>query len=273
MDHLCEPDEMPATGALPDAGASPLPDTSPDRRLLRFMAQHRFAGFEQVRSLLGCSPEAARAAVRRLEASGRLRSERPYGGRASFFLITASGLRAVDSRLRPPALALSAVEHDLGLGWLWLAAHGGAFGSVESVIPERVMRSRDATAGPGGQPFGVRLGGLGPGGRERLHYPDLLLVTPEGRRVALELELSDKGRARREKILGGYAADVRIDAVLYLAGNPRLARSIQRSAASMGIDHLVRVQMASVTDPLAARSAGHAGPARAGRRAARELGR
>ncbi len=90
--------------------------------------------------------------------------------------------------------------------------------------------------------MGVRLGGTGPGGRERLHYPDLLLVTPDGRRIAVELELSAKGTARREKILAGYGADARIDAVLYLVDRPVLATAIRSSARRLGISHHVHVQ-------------------------------
>jgi hypothetical protein len=249
-------------------------ESDSDRRLLAFMAEHRFVAIDQVQALLEIPREAAWAAVARLEASGRVRHERPFGGRTAFLLISASGLRSIGSPLRAPALRLSTVEHDVGLAWLWLAAKGGALGRLESVISERTMRSRDATAPPGTRPFGVRLGGVGPGGRERLHYPDLLLITPDGKRVAVELELSAKGRARRERILAGYAADVRVDTVLYLAGNRALARSIERSARSMGIGHLVGVQMTSVTDGPASPAVGGAGLARANRRrAARELSR
>jgi hypothetical protein len=88
----------------------------------------------------------------------------------------------------------------------------------------------------------VRLGGVGPSGRERLHYPDLLLIDPGGRRIAIELELSSKGRGRREKILAGYAADARIDVVLYLVRDRRVGRAIQASARRLGIGPLVHVQ-------------------------------
>jgi hypothetical protein len=106
------------------------------------------------------------------------------------------------------------------------------------------MRSSDGAAAATEEPFGVRLGGYGPGGRRRLHYPDLLLVTPKGKRIAVELELTGKGRARREKILSGYAADPRIDAVLYLVHhrNRLLARSIEDSARRAGIGSIVQVQ-------------------------------
>ena len=76
-----------------------------------------------------------------------------------------------------------------------------------------------------------------------------MLVTPEGARVAVELELSGKGRFRQEQILAGYGADARVDAVLYLVADPALARSIQASARRLGISSLVHVQWARRTQP------------------------
>ena len=132
--------------------------------------------------------------------------------------ITAAGLRAAGSDLPAPrGFDLATHRHDAGLGWLMLAAQRGAVraGAARDL---RATNALAATAGPSdrAQRFGVRLGGVGPGGRDRLHYPDLVLVTRSGHRVAFELELSTKEVARRERILAGYAADRRIDAVVYL---------------------------------------------------------
>ena len=84
--------------------------------------------------------------------------------------------------------------------------------------------------------------GFGPGGREQLHYPDLLLRTPDGKRIAIELELTGKGRTRREKILSGYGADRKIDAVVYLVSRPEVGRSVAAAARKLGLSELVHVQ-------------------------------
>jgi len=104
------------------------------------------------------------------------------------------------------------------------------------------MRSEDARREDDRARHGVRLGGVGPNGRDRLHYPDMVVVTASGHRVAFELELSGKGRDRRERILAGYAADRRIDAVIYLVDRRAVGKLIERSAAAIGISDLVRVQ-------------------------------
>jgi len=153
---------------------------------------------------------------------------------------------------------LGCYDHDVGVAWLWLAARAGTFGPLRDVIGERRMRSLDATAPPSAQPHAVRLGGVGASGRERLHYPDLLLVTPEGKRIAVELELSSKGRRRREQILSGYAADVHVDAVLYLVRSRQLGRAIQASARRMEISPLVHVQMTSLAGSAGDGSGGRA---------------
>ncbi|HEX3689388.1 MAG TPA: hypothetical protein VHV28_06810, partial [Solirubrobacteraceae bacterium] len=155
------------------------------------------------------------------------------------------------------------------------------FGPPEQVVSERRMRSHDGRQSDRDRDrsrrFGVYLGGAGPAGRDRLHYPDLVLVTRSGHRVAFELELSTKEVARREGILAGYAADRRIDAVVYLVDRASVGRAIERSAARMGIADLVRVQRVSLepaagSAPSRAPSAHRAGP-RARARAAAERGR
>jgi hypothetical protein len=221
--------------------------TDTDRGLLRFAAEHRFVIAAQVAALLGVSEAAAASRLRRLGASGHVRRRKELHRGPAWHQITAAGLRAVDSDLPAPrGFDLATHRHDAGLGWLMLAAQAGRFGPLQRVISERRMRSHDGRAQERAQRYGVRLGGVGPGGRDRLHYPDLVLVTRSGHRVAFELELSTKEPARREGILAGYAADRRIDAVVYLVEHKSVGRAIERSAARMGISHLVRVQRVSL---------------------------
>lgn len=212
------------------------------RLLLEFLAEHRCAVAPQAQALLGCSPGLARRRLRRLADAGLVRSERIFAGRPSTCRITASGLSAIGSSLAPPRLHLSHYSHDLGLGWLWLAARAGAFGDIAVVYSERSMRSHDARRGATDEPLGAGIGVSTPGGSAQRHYPDLLLETPAGRRIAVELELSGKSPRRLAGIMLSYAADARIDMVLYLVADRRLATRIQRAARDAGIADLVRVQ-------------------------------
>jgi hypothetical protein len=221
----------------------PVQITDVDRALLRFAAEHRFVLATQVAALLGVTEAAAGRRLRRLVDGGQMRRRRELHRGPAWHQITAAGLRAAGSDLPAPrGFDLATHRHDAGLGWLMLSAWAGRFGAVREVISERRMRSHDGRAVNPARRFGVRLGGVGPGGHDRLHYPDLVLVTASGHRVAFELELSTKERSRRERILAGYAADRRIDAIIYLVERPAVGRAIERSAARMGISHLVRVQ-------------------------------
>ena len=216
--------------------------TERDLELLGFLAEHRLALTAHAQALLGISEDAANARLRALASAGFLRREPGFQGQPGCQLITRKGLAAVDCRYRSPQIDLRCYRHDVGVAWLWLAARAGRFGPLRELISEKRLRSLDADPDRSEEPVGVRLGGFGPAGKPRLHYPDLLLVTEGGQRVALELELTSKGRARRERILLGFAADSRIDLVLYLVDRPATARAIQASARQIGISQLVRAQ-------------------------------
>jgi len=232
--------------------------TDRDQELLAFMAEHRLVKAAHVQALLGTSAAAAASRLRSLGGAGYVRAERIFNAQPAAHQITRQGLEALGSDLPAPRIDLRCYQHDIGLAWLWLAARSGRFGPMREVIGERQMRSRDANPGRTGEPLGVRLGGVGPHGRDRLHYPDLILVTPQGRRIGVELELSAKGQVRREKILAGYGSDPRFDAVLYLVKDRAVGESLQASARRLGIASRVHVQRARFTGPAAGAPASRA---------------
>jgi hypothetical protein len=231
--------------------------TERDRLILCYAAEHRFVVAAQLAVVLETTEPAADARLRALGAGGLLRRERKLHRQPPCDQVTREGLRAIAGDLPVPRkLDLATYRHDLALGWLTLAAQRGRFGAAREVVSERRMRSEDGRTGGGragygratGLParHGVRLGGVGPNGQERLHYPDMVLVTETGHRIAFELELTSKSPARRERILAGYAADRSIDAVVYLVDHAPAGRAIERSAARVGIPNIVHVQTAEL---------------------------
>jgi hypothetical protein len=225
--------------------------TDRDRRVLEFAAEHRLVLRGHVQALLGVSADAAARRLRALVTAGLLSTYTVFHRHPACFQAAQAGLALVASGLPKPKLDYRTYAHDVGVAWLWLAARRGAFGPLAEVVSEREMRSLDGVErhaarrrgpGPAGMPFGVTLSGIGSCGDLRLHYPDLLLVDPDGRRIAVELELTPKSRTRREKIVGGYAADARIDAVLYLVDDPRIARAIQATARRFGFERRLHMQ-------------------------------
>lgn len=208
-----------------------------DLELLEFIAEHRFILPTHAESFLG---RPARRSLTSLLDAGLIERERSLGG-PGCYLATRQGFRAAGRSYRPRAVSYGSYQHDVGLAWLWLATRAGTFGEMREIVSERAMRSSDRSPGPG-ERLGVRLGGYGASGTERLHYPDLLLITPDGQRIAFELELTGKSRTRRERILAGYGADARIAAVVYLVQSAWTGRAIQDTARRIGISDLVHVQ-------------------------------
>jgi hypothetical protein len=218
--------------------------TERDRVLLAFVARHPLVHSGHVAALLSVGEERAAAILSRLAGGGYLRRQRVYDQQPACYRILSKGLAVIGSGLGPPGQGLRTYQHDVGMAWLWLAARDGIFGPLHQIVSEREMRSHDEAPERTGPPLAVRLGGVGRGGRERLHYPDLLLRRQDGRTVAIELELTAKSRTRLDRILGGYAADGRVDAVLYLVPNRTMGNSVLKAARRLGISDLVHVQLA-----------------------------
>jgi hypothetical protein len=215
--------------------------TERDLQVLRFIAEHRLALAAHVRALLGASEAAVDRRLRELKVAGFVTRRNVFHRQPACYQITRDGLAVIGSRFPRPRLDLSCYAHDVGVAWLWLLARAGRLGPAVEVLSERRMRAQDRARDPHAEPLAVRLGGYGQRGAERLHYADLLLVSAQ-RRIAIELELTGKGRGRTERILMGYALDSRIDAVLYLVDRAALAESIERAARRAGIERQVHVQ-------------------------------
>jgi hypothetical protein len=224
--------------------------TDRDRQMLAFMAEHRLVLEEQVAVLIGRRTEAIAPRLRALAAKGYL-TRTPGFDAARCCAIRPRGLAAIGSRLPTPRENLGMYRHDIGAAWLWLAAQRGAFGTLAEVIGERLIRSHDMAAPD--DPYAIRLGGYHGDGRERRHYPDLLLIDRQGRRLALELELSLKEKARREEIIAGYGTDRGLAGVLYLVEDTRHGRLIGRAmldaAAQFGLSDRLGVRAVPPLEP------------------------
>ena len=207
------------------------------------LAEHRFLTLTQVALLLGVSDASAARRLARLHDARLIRLERVFSGLPPAVQIRSAGLRAIGSTMRPPRRNLNEYRHDVGVAWLWLAARSGRFGELRTLVSDRRMRADDGAAVAGGlEPaWGLRLWLSAARGRER-HYPDLLMDTVNGHRVAVELELTVKSRSRMGAIMSAYAGDQRIDHVLYLVAGAQAAANVSAAARLAGISARVEVQ-------------------------------
>jgi hypothetical protein len=230
----------------------PIVLSNSDLELLRALAEQRVAVMAQVAHWLGVGDRAAGRRVRRLREAGWLESRRVFERGSAMVAITGPGLKLIGSPLGAPGLKLDEYGHDVGVGWIWTAAREGAFGPLAAIRSERAMRSHDARLDamapgerllePDDRRHGVGVGAWRPDGRPQRHYADLLLDTESGNRLAVELELSNKGRRRLDSIMDAYASDMRIDAVLYLVTDPRLGELVRAAASRAGIADRLHVR-------------------------------
>ena len=232
------------------SSARPAPITRRDQELLAYLARHRMVRTDHVQILLGSSASTARRRLRHLAAAELVEGEVVFHRQPECWQITRRGLAAIGSPLPAPRRDLASHTHDIGVAWLWLAARDGAFGPLRDLYSERELRSADGPGRRAEPPLAVRVvGGVGPRGGERLHYPDLRFTTERGERVAVELELTSKSRTRRELILSAYGAEPSVDHVLYLVRDRRLGHEIAASARRLGLEDLIHVQRVALADP------------------------
>ncbi len=97
------------------------------------------------------------------------------------------------------------------------------------MLSEREIRAHERDEGE--LLASARVGEL-PGGRPALHRPDLALLSPQGRLLAVEVELSVKAPARLAAICRGWARARHVNGVYYLA-TPQAVRAVSRGVAEM----------------------------------------
>ena len=164
--------------------------------LLSFLAEHRLALPAHVAALLGTSAAAATTRLGKLASAGYLKRHDAFQGQPRWYQITRKGLALIGSPLPPPRVDLRDVparrrrrvavarrpRRDVRPA---RRDHRRAPASLASTASREPGRRAARGAGSAGS---------APTDSERLHYPDLVLRTADGRRVALELELTPKSR-------------------------------------------------------------------------------
>jgi hypothetical protein len=209
--------------------------TERDLELLAFVAAHRFVLACQVQVWLAAHEVVAYRRLKGLVRSGLLIYERLFHRRPGCYRVSGAGLAVIESELGRPTIDLRCYRHDVGVVWLWLAARR-RHGARVQVLSERAMRSRDQHPDNAGGSFAIPIEGYAPSGKQRVHYPDVLVARRDGSSVAFELELSLKSRRRLEAILSGYRYERRIQQITYLTDNRVIAVAVSEQARLFGLD-------------------------------------
>jgi len=255
--------------------------TERDLEIVMFVGRHRAVEGRQVAERFGMHLSNAHRRLGALVRGGLLEHRRLLHGRPGVYLATRAGLELVGLELPAARVDLRTYEHDVELVWLALELEQ-EFGRA-AVVTERELRSREVSAARAADREGhllrpryaVRTGR----GVERLHFPDLVVEGggPRGGLLAVELERTSKGAARRRQIIGAYQGAVQVEQVRYYC-RADTWRPVERTVKELRANQVERVfdlrpwqPRAAVAGGMAAAAA--AAPANAVAHAARHLHR
>ncbi len=210
--------------------------TSRDRKIVFWIGHLGAAGAEHVMCRFGMGRSWAYARLNQLVRGGLLEQRTLLYRQPGLYIATAEGLRWCElQRLGVYRVSAGGFTHAQEVASAAVALHNGLPGWV--VMSEREIRVSESERGE--LVASVKVGEA-PGGRPALHRPDLAVVSPEGRVLAVELELSVKAPRRLAAICRGYARARHVERVYYLAATAP-ARAVSRAVAGMRAEDRVTV--------------------------------
>lgn len=211
--------------------------TERDREILRWLGRHRYAMVSQIMNRFVMSQVMAYRRLGGMVTDGYLSHQRLLHGEPGVYWPTRAGLAAAECGLPVATVDIRTYRHDLLL--VWLAIEMESLGGM--VVTEREMRQAESFQDNPDR-FAVLLNGRGVAGYARKHFPDLV-VEGQGKRLAVEVELTSKRTQRLEAILRGYAWARHLDGVVYYVDRPSLAERITEISKKMRVDDKVKVEV------------------------------
>lgn len=215
-----------------------------DGQIVDWIGRLGAAGAEHVMHRFGLSRTVAYHRLSSLVHDGLLSHQTILYGRPGMYLASADGLRwQGNQRLGPGSLSPGGFEH------AWRVA--GTAAALATSLPdwqlvgEREIRARELDSG---EPFAsAAIGAIA--GRPAMHRPDLALIAPDGRVVAIEVELSVKSATRLAAICRGWARARHVAHVYYLA-EPAPARAVERAVHATRTADRITIAGIGDTDPV-----------------------
>jgi hypothetical protein len=198
--------------------------TDRDLAMVCWLGRLRFAEAAQVARCFDLGERHAYRRLRGLIAVGLIDHRRVFHNQPGAYWATRVGLDAAGLQLPPAGIDIRTYDHDrlAATVAIDLADEFGA----EAIVTERELRSLDAIA------ESPRYAVVRPGQRG-LHFPDLAVDGSEGRPLAVEVELTAKGRGRLDSIVAGYVRARHIAGVRYYAA-PAARAGLERAIARAG---------------------------------------
>jgi hypothetical protein len=191
-----------------------------------FGAGRRLDGFGRV------SEDTLRQRCAELKSAGYLESRRWFYGRPGVLTATAAGLREGGVDLPAPKVDTRTYAHDLACVSMCVELEREF--PCGRVLTEREIRAEDA----GGVAPSYSPGQLGrSGATNRIHVPDLAVETEPGADpIAVEIELSPKGRQRLGQIMRLYANADHLAGVRYYVVGDATERAVRRALETAAVN-------------------------------------
>ncbi len=219
--------------------------TERDAEIVRWLGRIGAASAEDVMMRFGMGRSWAYARLGSLVGGGLLEQKTLLHRRPGLYIATAEGLRwTLQPHLPVCRLSPGSFEHAAQVASRAVALHR-ALPTYEQ-LSERELRVREAEESH--LMASAKVGEL-PGGGAALHRPDLALIAPDGRVLAIEVELSVKAARRLQAICRGYARARHLHHVYYFAARPAaraLARAIELTRAQDRIAVLALADIAAL---------------------------
>jgi hypothetical protein len=226
--------------------------TKKDLEIVGWLGRIGAASAEHVMARFGMGRSWAYARLSRLVRDGLLEQRTLLYRTAGLYIATAEGLRwTCLERLGVYRVGPGGFRHAIELA--------AAAVALQKALPDREQLSereiRVTESDDAKLIASARIGDL-PGGRPALHRPDLALIGPEGRVLAIEIELSIKTPRRLQAICRGYARARHVDHVYYLATAPA-ARAVSRAVRDTRSEACVTVLALTDVDSILASEGGN----------------
>jgi hypothetical protein len=201
--------------------------------MVRWTGRLRFVEAPQVARRFGMDQRNAYRRLHGLVSHELLDHRRVFHAQPGAYTTTKAGLRVAGLGLPRPRVDVRSYAHDRAAGAVLIALER-EFGP-DRVLTERELRSRE----PGVPPLpryavwrGVQRT------RRGLHFPDLAVELDDSL-LAVEVELTGKGRARLDSIVAAYVRARHVAAIRYYAtpaARPGVERAVARASAQVLFD-------------------------------------
>lgn len=187
--------------------------TKRDIEMIRFINEFGFCEMPQFMKRFGLKKTWMYEMMQRLIEAGFIKHQRILHGRPGVYSVTRKGAKLTDL---PPIeqVTVGRYEHQNCVLNVYMKLRE-QYPEAHWISERRLMNDKFCD-------------GLGKTG----HVSDGILMFPDGKQIAIEVELSIKGKNRIEKILRGYGAQLSIKEVWYYC-TPPVASLLKRLSANM----------------------------------------